>query len=262
VQNLVRRVVAVDQASRGLGNEVFTAAGATFVRSRALPIIHDANHVAAVRVASPAEIATLMARVETEFAHCRHRQFVLDPETPPEFEAHLMLDGYALDASLYLVLEGDLRATAGRHVVRRVGGEREWTAYARLKRLDWQERAERLGIGPLPEVGEGLIAAYRLRVPPTRYWLALVDDEPRGFISSWEGPEGVGQVEDLFVEKPFRHLGLATALIHHAVADCRATGAGPVAIVADTTDTPKAMYAAMGFRPVAVVRKYTRHGEE
>jgi hypothetical protein len=28
--------------------------------------------------------------------------------------------------------------------------------------------------------------------------------------------------------------------------------------VADTADTPKAMYAALGFRPLAVVRKYTR----
>ena len=32
----------------------------------------------------------------------------------------------------------------------------------------------------------------------------------------------------------------------------------PIVIIADATDTPKTMYAAMGFRPVAVVRKYTR----
>ena len=40
------------------------------------------------------------------------------------------------------------------------------------------------------------------------------------------------------------------------MADCRTRGANPVAIVADVTDTPKHMYAAMGFRPVAVVHKY------
>src|SRR6185503_5477871 len=121
----------------------------------------------------------------------------------------------------------------------------DWEAYARLKRLDWAERAARLGLGPLPEVGEGLIRAYRAKVPPLRYWLAVADGAPRAFFSSWEGREGVGQVEDLFVEKPFRHRGLATALVRH-----------------DATDTPKSMYAAMGFRPVAVVRKYTRHVRE
>jgi predicted GNAT family acetyltransferase len=75
-------------------------------------------------------------------------------------------------------------------------------------------------------------------------------------MASLVGADGVGQVEDLYVEPEVRHRGLATALIHRAVADCRARGAGPVLIVADASDTPKAMYAAMGFRPLAVERKY------
>ena len=49
---------------------------------------------------------------------------------------------------------------------------------------------------------------------------------------------------------------LATTLLHHGVADCRAHGAGPVAIVSDPKDTPKHMYAAMGWRPVAIKRAY------
>lgn len=53
-----------------------------------------------------------------------------------------------------------------------------------------------------------------------------------------------------------RPRGVATALIHRAVADCRARGAGPVLIVADVDDTPKRMYAALGFRPLAVEQKY------
>jgi predicted N-acetyltransferase YhbS len=60
----------------------------------------------------------------------------------------------------------------------------------------------------------------------------------------------------LFVEAAFRHRGLATALIHHCVRRCREAGAGPVVIVADPDDTPKHMYAAMGFRPVATKRDY------
>ncbi len=257
---VVRRAIAVDQANRSLGAEVFTACNATFVRSRALPIIYDLNHVAVARVADPAAIDALMARVEVEFAGYGHRQFVLDPETPAALEARLVLDGYDdVEASLVMLLEGELRAAARPCDVRAVSTDADWQAYARLKRLDWAKRAARLGLGPLPEVGEGLIQAYRAKVPPLRYWLAPADGEPRGFFSSWEGPDGVGQVEDLFVERPFRHRGLATALIRHAVADARRAGTGPIAIIADATDTPKRMYAAMGFRPVAVMRKYTRH---
>jgi GNAT superfamily N-acetyltransferase len=260
VTPLVRRAVAVDEANRSLGAEVFEACQATFVRSQRLPIIHDLNHVANARAADPAAIDALMARVEVEFAGYRHRQFVLDVETPPELEARLVLDGYDdVEGSLLMLLEGPLRGTARAHTLRPITTDADWTAYARLKRLDWAERAARLGLGPLPEVGEGLIACYRAKVPPLRYWLALVDGEPRAFFSSWEGPDGVGQVEDLFVEAPFRHRGIATALIHHTVADARRAGAGPVAIIADATDTPKTMYDAMGFRPVAVLRKYTRH---
>jgi predicted GNAT family acetyltransferase len=66
----------------------------------------------------------------------------------------------------------------------------------------------------------------------------------------------MGQVEDLFTHPDFRHRGLATALIHHCVADARQQGAGPVMLVADAHDTPKDMYAAMGFRPVAAKREY------
>jgi GNAT superfamily N-acetyltransferase len=259
VDDLVRRTIAVDQANRSLGAEQFDACGARFVRCRALPIIHDLNHVGVVRTAAR-DVGALMARVEVEFAGCRHRQFVLDSETPPEVEARLVLDGYDdVEASLLMLLEGDLRAATRPCEIRAVASDADWTAYARLKRLDWAERAARLGLGPLPEVAEGLIATYRAKAPPLRYWLACVDGAPRGFFSSWEGPDGVGQVEDLFVEAAFRHHGLATALLHHTVADARAAGAGAIAIVADATDTPKRMYAAMGFREVAVVRKYTRH---
>jgi GNAT superfamily N-acetyltransferase len=257
---LARRVCAVDQANRALGHEVFAAAGATFVRSRALPRIHDANHVALVRVGAPAEIDALLACVDAEFAHCRHRQFVLDAETPPPVEARLVLDGYVPSATVMLVLEGAMPPPAPGVAIRAVVTDADWDAYGRLKRLDWQETCARLGLGDLPDVGDGLVASYRMKVPPLRYWLVVADGAPRGFVSSWEGAgDGMGQVEDLFVERAYRRRGLATALVRHAVADCRARGAGPVAIAADATDTPKRMYAAMGFRPVAVLRKYTRH---
>src|SRR5262249_23121969 len=225
-----------------------------------LPIIHDLNHVANVRAADPAAIDALMARIEVEFAGYRHRQIVLDTDTPNEFEARLVLERYDdVEGSLLILLARELRGSARAEPLRPITTEADWTAYARLKRLDWAERAARLGLGSLPEVGEGLIATYRAKVPPLRYWLALVDGEPRGFFSSWEGPDGLRQGGDLFLGRGYRHRRLATSPIPQAVAGCRPPGAGPIAIIADFTDTPKTMYAAMGFRPVVVQRKHTRH---
>jgi GNAT superfamily N-acetyltransferase len=116
--------------------------------------------------------------------------------------------------------------------------------------------ALRLGLPDVAWLGADMVRVHRGKSPPVRYWLAYVDGRPRGFVASLVGPNATGQVEDLYIEPEMRHRGLATALIHRAVADCRAQGAGPVLIVADGSDTPKTMYAAMGFRPTAVEHKY------
>lgn len=85
-----------------------------------------------------------------------------------------------------------------------------------------------------------------------------MDGKPRAYCASWAGVDGVGQVDDLFTHPDFRRRGLASALIHRCVADCREHGAKAVVIVADPADTPRRMYAAMGFRPVAIKREYWR----
>jgi hypothetical protein len=108
VDDVVRRAVAVDEDNRSLGATIRREGGATFVHDRSLPQIHDLNHVGCVRVSDPAGIDALMARIEAEYAGCRHRQIVVDPETPPEFEARLVLDGYEPRTELVLVLEGAL----------------------------------------------------------------------------------------------------------------------------------------------------------
>ena len=79
---------------------------------------------------------------------------------------------------------------------------------------------------------------------------------PVAYFSSWEGIYGVGQVENLLTHPDFRNRGFATALIHHCVTDARSSGAGPVVIVCDPNDTPKQLYASLGFRPVAIKRSY------
>ena len=251
-----RVAIRVDQAHEALGHRTFKAAGAVFVCNPPLADIHIANYVRSVTAGSPDEIEGLLARAEREFAGCPHRCFEVDLDTPPPFEGRLVFEGYEARVWVLMVLEGELHSRPRAADLRLVTDEHGWAEADRLKKLDWAEERARLGREPIPEVGERLALVARLKTPPDRKWLAYVDGEARGMASAWDGVDGAGQVEDVFVEPEYRHRGLATALIHRCVADCRAGGAGPVVIVADAGDTPQAMYAAMGFHTVATKRRY------
>ncbi len=256
---LIRRALAVNEANLALGHETFFADGAMFVRNRDVPNIRDANHVAHVIAATPNEIDRLLRRVEEEFAGFPHRAFFLDFTTPPAFEARLQLEGYIRTEALVMLLEGKTKGKKPQHEIRAISSDADWQAFACLQQQDWREYAERTGItDDGGEVGSRMRAVLQAKQPPLQYWLAYADGEPRGYFSSWEGTDGVGQVENLYVQKEFRHRGLATALLHHCVDESRKKGAGPVVIVSDPTDTPKHMYAAMGWRPVAIKREYRR----
>jgi GNAT superfamily N-acetyltransferase len=158
--------------------------------------------------------------------------------------------------ALVSVLEHDLNGAARAFDVRAVDSEDDWRAFEKLHALDWRESREKLGQEEAAEVGQAMARTRRLKCPPSRYYLGYIDGEPRGYFSTLPGLERMAQVEDLFVEPAYRHRGLATALIHYTVARCREAGAGQIVIVSDPLDTPKHMYAAMGFRPVAVKRDY------
>lgn len=251
-----RVALRVDQAHEALGHRTFKAAGAVFVRNPELPDIHVANYARSVRANSPDEIDGVLARAEREFAGSPHRCFEVDLDTPPPFEGRLVFDGYEARDFVLMVLEGELEGRPNAVELRLAADEKGWAEADRLKKLDWAETRAKLGRDPFPEVGERLALLARLKTPPDRKWLAYVDGEARGMASAWDGVDGTGQVEDVFVEPEYRHRGLATALIHWCVADCRARGSNAVVIVADAADTPQAMYAAMGFRHVATKRRY------
>lgn len=256
--DLARRVYAAVTGNLELGNEAYDADGARFVRNRELPSIYDANHVTHVRCESASDIERLLARVEREYAHCRHRRFDIDPWTPPAFVARLVLEGYASREDLELVLEGELRAQPRPCDIRRVETEEQWASSGVLHEMDWGERCERLGRMPDPSVPAAFAALRRATSNDIAYWMAYVDGRPVAYAWSWPGVDGVGVVENLFTHPDHRHRGIATALIAHGVADARACGAGPVIISADPSDTPMRMFAALGFRPILVVRHYIR----
>jgi GNAT superfamily N-acetyltransferase len=213
-----------------------------------------------VRAATPDQVDAVLREADERYAGLSHRTFKLDPGTPTAFEARLLLDGFEGESELQLLLTGDLRADPRPVEIRPVETPADWATVARLTRRDHEEEAAREHRPPYaPSVTTAMVATKRAKAPDLRFFLATDDGEDCAFFSSWPGPgNGIGKVEDLYTAPEHRRRGIATALIAHAVDDARGRGAGPVLIGADPTDTPRTMYAALGFAPVLVLRSYTR----
>ncbi len=257
---LVERACETLQGYLALGNERFQAHSATFIRNRAMPARHDANHVGLVRTNNASEIDSLIAVAEAEYSGIRHR-FDMDPLTPPEVEARLALAGYrSWGSGLHLVLVDQPRGAPKPFDIREIVDERGWQDFDRLVRDDHTEEAKKHGreldLNSMPQ----RLAYVKAKSPEVRFWLAFVDGEAVAYLNSWPGENGVGQVEDLFTHPDYRHRGIATALLAHSIQDARDRGAGSVVISADPDDTPKEMYAALGFRPLFVSRSYVKRG--
>ena len=254
---LVRRAVEVNFRNLALGHDVFEADSAVFVRNLALPGIYDANFVFGATASDPDDVERLLLRADREYAHATRLTFRVDPFTPSAFEARLALEGYERTEALVLLLDGTIRDKARPFEIRPVEDEMQWRAYTKLKSLDWREHAPPgREDGEDAAIGRALASSSRLKCPPVRYVLAYEDGRAVGYCNTWEGLDGVGQVEDLFVHPSYRHRGIGTALIVHCVDSARALGAGPIVIVASASNTAKAMYVAMGWQPVATCREY------
>jgi GNAT superfamily N-acetyltransferase len=257
-EDLLRRVYEALQGYYELGCEVIDDPRARFVRDRDAPRIYDVNFAHSVRAATEPEIVAVLERADEVFAGLPHRIFHLDPWTPPAFEARLVVEGFAFEDELELLLARDLAIVDEPPPVeiRPVDSDDDWAIVRRLTRLDHEETARRR-LHPLwdEDVTTEMVATKRAKAPDLRFWLARADGVDCAFLSSWPGANGVGKVEDLFTHPDFRHRGVATALIVHCVRDARARGAGPVLIGALLNDTPMHMYVAMGFRPFCVAHR-------
>jgi ribosomal protein S18 acetylase RimI-like enzyme len=253
---LLRHAIDVTFRNLALGHETFEAAGATFVRSVAFRRIYDANFAFGINAATAAALDRLMDEARDRFSHAARVTFRCDPFTPPIVEARLALDEFERRESLVMLLEGSLSGTPSGATIREAKRPQDWADYRRLKEIDWLEHATRLGIDSDVELPRELAASNAVKCPPACYFLAYDADRPVGFCQAWEGIGGCGQIEDLFVEPSSRRRGIATALLQACVAEARSRGAGPVVLVADPADTPKQMYARLGWRPIAVCRQY------
>jgi GNAT superfamily N-acetyltransferase len=259
--DLIRRVCETSNAYLALGNERWQAHGATFIRNRATPRRYDSNTVGLVRAELLEAVEGVLAEAGRAYEGMSHRMVTTDALTPRAFETRLaMEDGYKIEHFMVHALDGELRTAPRPAAIREVITEDDWAAYRELDELWWRESGEGEALfGPYDRnLHDEMMVSKRAKNPMARSWFALVEGLPRAFFSSWPGENGVGMVEDLFCHPAYRRLGLGTALITHCVADARERGAGPVLITSSYDDTPKHMYAAMGFRPLYVLRSWTK----
>jgi GNAT superfamily N-acetyltransferase len=199
------------------------------------------------------DVERLLLRAAREYKHAARLTFRVGPSTLPALETRLARDGFERSEAIVLILDGPLHAEPGPFEIRPVDDDTTWQAYSELKSLDWSEQSPAATDSAIPHE---FVLASRLKSPPVRYFLAFEDRLAVGYCNAWEGLEGMGQVEDLFVRPSHRRRGIATALIHRCVETARERGAGPMVIVVNPANTAKAMYAAMGWQPVAICREY------
>ncbi len=252
---------AIDEFPLYSSSERFEADGAVFVRNCSIPDKYDANHVEQVTASTPDEIARLSERVEVEFEGFRHRCFYVDRDTPTEFEAWLLMEGYQRSDSLVMVLTDELLGTPKPYKIRLVETDADWQSLFDLVVLadrEFDPSARQTGNECPSDARDQHIAAMQAVSPSVHYWLAYAEGAPRAFFSSWTSNYGIAVLDDLYTHPDYRRRGLATALVHHCVADVRARGAGPVALETDPADTAKHMYAAMGFRPLSLSHEYLK----
>jgi ribosomal protein S18 acetylase RimI-like enzyme len=90
-----------------------------------------------------------------------------------------------------------------------------------------------------------------------RFFVAEVDGRQASVCELYLA-NGVGQIEDVNTLEEFRGRGLASAVVLAAAEAARSRRCDLVFLVADEADWPKALYARLGFDPVATYSMFLR----
>ncbi|MBB4933315.1 GNAT superfamily N-acetyltransferase [Lipingzhangella halophila] len=241
-----------------LGGQRRTVDGAVCVRNRDAPLVGRSNAVYGLSGDDPAAIARTLSAACEWISSPRVRAHA-GPAMDPATEAALPLAGWGLASTqVTLLLTGACPRPDRRQCeIRAAATEADWRRIAELLRLDHEEEDRKAGRVPRPAGDTAqTLRAFRATTPDVRFWIAWDGGTPAGFFASWPRSGETAMVEDLFVRPTHRGQGIASHLLHHAVADARTNGAGPVLIRADSDDWPKDFYHRRGFQPVSTVRWY------
>ncbi|HEV8065639.1 MAG TPA: GNAT family N-acetyltransferase [Acidimicrobiales bacterium] len=89
------------------------------------------------------------------------------------------------------------------------------------------------------------LEARRREAPVARYQMGVVDEEPVAVLACYPGRHQL--VFNLGTRLPYRHGGIARAMLAHWVDQARAAGASSMLINADDLGRPAALYRRLGF---------------
>lgn len=255
---MVPRICQAYAYLRSLGREGIATELALHVRDRGDPDAR-ANHTSRVRARTPQAIAELFAETDEVFARGPHRLFACDSTTPPEFVATLVDRGYEeAPPILRLLLVQPLLGARDDVTFVPVGDPGTWHRLAVLLRMELAEGEHDSFMGVPDRSVERLVAEHRQRAPSYRLWLAVVNGVDHGHVGSIVCGNRIAIIDDLFVCPEYRKLGMARALVQHAVTQAREASALGVAIAA-APDTPiVALSRRLGFEPTCVARDYLK----
>lgn len=263
---LERNVYETYESQRLLGVEVEHHAAFVAARLPAHPRIYDANAIAHVRAASPADIDAVLKGAEDALGDLDYRKFYCDGRTPEAFEAHLVSHGYECERTEQRVLSGPLIASGHPtpEALRIVptSSEADWARLADLQARNFEESGVRDDAQVPDRLADHMVAYWRRKTPTVTFWLAYWPGDPQAcaFVSSWAGRDGLGMIEYLYTAPERRRSGIATGLIAQAVDSLRRAEIGPILIGAEPELAPGRMYAALGFEWVCETREWLRVG--
>jgi predicted GNAT family acetyltransferase len=104
-----------------------------------------------------------------------------------------------------------------------------------------------------------MLSGFRAKGPQYQFYLAMWDGAPTAYGACAKAPNGAGMIEDLFTLPSARRRGIATGMIAALTDRLRSSGCQPIFIGALATDTPKRLYARLGFRPITLARAWVRN---
>ena len=223
------------------------------------PEVWSANHASGVRATTPTEIDEALEEIETAFGHSRYRVVDTDAFTPAAVLARLALDGWQeRPAVIVMALTGPMAPIETvRFEFRAVETVEDWSELRRLHDLDVSEEG-RASSAHSPEVAAGLFEGTAKKARSGRIFLAGLDGQACAYALAVPAPGGFGFIDDVFTDPAYRKRGVGSGLVAHCVEHLRAEGCATAFLTALASDTPKRLYARLGFAPAMLARRWVK----
>ncbi len=223
------------------------------------PDVWSANHASGLRATTPAEIDETLEDIETAYGHSRYRVVDADAFTPPAVLARLALDGWQEHPAVILMaLTGRIGPIEAPPLeFRAVESADDWSDLRRLHDLDISEVGRASGPRS-PEIAEGLFHGMVKKARSGRIFLARLDGRSCAYALAVPAPRDFGFIDDVFTDPDCRKRGVASALVGHCVEHLRGEGCATAFLTALASDTPKRLYARLGFAPAMLARRWVK----